>query len=242
VPIFKSGFLFCLAPENFVIAVRVERRVNVNQIDAFLRQLPKLIEIVSAIDNAGIQQWRRFCRRRPAHRGQVYHFIIGVWRAKETQSDHVRSIEWQCPMEDGQPTTMKKKEKHRTKKEKHVVPVAFNLSAMLRVLTLAASADDLSANDKRDIFAVADQTDAVMEPHGGFHCEHPMIGHVDSARALVEGVLTWIDDFAKAKAHAHETDALLKAKAQKLIDAGKGIFKPKKKRSVRSGFASVHGT
>jgi hypothetical protein len=118
-------------------------------------------------------------------------------------------------MEDGQPTIMKKKEKHRIKKEKDVVPVPFDLRAMLRVLTLAASADDLSANDKRDIFAVADQTDAVMEPHGGVHCEHPMIGDVVSARALVERVMTWIDDFAKA----HETDGLLEAKAQKLIDA-----------------------
>jgi protein with PEP-CTERM/exosortase system signal len=95
---------------------------------------------------------------------------------------------------------MKEKEKHRIKKEKHVVPVAFNLSAMLRVLTLAASADGLGANDKRDILAVADQTDAVMQPHGGVHCKHPMIGDVDSARALVEGVVTLIDDFAKAHA------------------------------------------
>jgi hypothetical protein len=118
--------------------------------------------------------------------------------------------------EDGQPTTnMKEKEKQRMKRENHVVPVAFNLSAMLRVLTLAASADGLGANDKRDILAVADQTDAVMQPQGGVHCKHPMIGDVDSARALVEGVVTLIDDFAKA----HETDALLEAKAQNLIDA-----------------------
>jgi hypothetical protein len=91
------------------------------------------------------------------------------------------------------------------KKEKHVVPVAFNLNAMLRVLTLAATTDSLSANDKRDILAVADQTDAVMEPHGGVHVEHPMLGNVDSARALVEGLLTLIDDVEKA--NADETDA-----------------------------------
>ncbi len=38
-PICERAFLFCLSPEDFVVAVRIERRVDVNQIDARVGQL-----------------------------------------------------------------------------------------------------------------------------------------------------------------------------------------------------------
>ncbi len=52
--ILKSAFLFCLVPKDFVIAVRVKRRVDIDRIDTFLREFPKLIEIVSPINNARV--------------------------------------------------------------------------------------------------------------------------------------------------------------------------------------------
>ena len=39
VTVFEAAFLLRLAPEDFVVAVRVERRVDVDQIDARIRQL-----------------------------------------------------------------------------------------------------------------------------------------------------------------------------------------------------------
>lgn len=56
----ERPLLFGLAPEDLVIAVRVERRVNVNQIDARLRQLAKLIEIIAAINDSRVDQRRSF--------------------------------------------------------------------------------------------------------------------------------------------------------------------------------------
>ena len=57
--IFKAAFLFRLAPENLVIAVRVERRVDVNQIDARVWKFAELIEIIAAVDDARINYGRR---------------------------------------------------------------------------------------------------------------------------------------------------------------------------------------
>jgi len=59
----ECAFLFCLAPEDFVVPVRVERRVDVNQIDARIRQFAELIEIIAAIDNARVNECGRFSRR-----------------------------------------------------------------------------------------------------------------------------------------------------------------------------------
>ena len=56
VAVFEAAFLFRLAPEDFVVAVRVERRVDVDQIDAVIGQLPQLLEIVAAVDDAGVDQ------------------------------------------------------------------------------------------------------------------------------------------------------------------------------------------
>ena len=29
-------------------------------------------------------------RRKPRHRGRVYHFVLGLWRAKEADSDQMK--------------------------------------------------------------------------------------------------------------------------------------------------------
>ena len=55
-PIGEAPFLFRFAPKNFVVPVRVERRVDVDQIDARLRQLAELIEIIAAINDARVDQ------------------------------------------------------------------------------------------------------------------------------------------------------------------------------------------
>jgi len=59
VPVFKGPLLLRLAPEDFIGAVGVERRVNINQIDASVGQLPELIEIVPAKDRSCIEQGGR---------------------------------------------------------------------------------------------------------------------------------------------------------------------------------------
>ena len=47
-------------PENFVVTVRVKRRVDVDQIDARVGQLSQLLEIVPAVDDARVNESRGF--------------------------------------------------------------------------------------------------------------------------------------------------------------------------------------
>ncbi len=54
--IFEAAFLFCFAPENFVVAVRVEGRVDVNQIDARIGQFTQLFEIIAAVDDTRVDK------------------------------------------------------------------------------------------------------------------------------------------------------------------------------------------
>ena len=70
VAILKGPLLLGLAPEDLVVAVGVERRVNVNEIDAMLGQLLELLKAVAAIDHPRIDE-----RGRPARRlggGRVF--------------------------------------------------------------------------------------------------------------------------------------------------------------------------
>jgi hypothetical protein len=57
---FERALLFCLAQKDFVVPVRIEWRVDVDQIDARLRQLARLFEIIAAINDAGVDQRRGF--------------------------------------------------------------------------------------------------------------------------------------------------------------------------------------
>ena len=60
VPVFKGALLLGFAPKDFVVAVRVERRVDVNEIDALRGQFFQLLQIVAAIDDAGVHLRRGF--------------------------------------------------------------------------------------------------------------------------------------------------------------------------------------
>jgi len=56
VAVFKGAFLLGPAPEDFVVAVGVEGRVNVNQVNAGVGQLGELFQIVAATNYAGVEQ------------------------------------------------------------------------------------------------------------------------------------------------------------------------------------------
>jgi len=64
VAVFKCALLLGLASEGpsrtgqFVVAVGVERRVNVNQIHAGVGQLGELFQIVAVINDAGVEEGR----------------------------------------------------------------------------------------------------------------------------------------------------------------------------------------
>jgi hypothetical protein len=53
---FKGAFLVGLAAEDFVVAVGVEGRLNVNQVNAGVRQFGGLFENVAAVDDASIEE------------------------------------------------------------------------------------------------------------------------------------------------------------------------------------------
>ena len=57
--IFEGAFFLGFAPEDFVIAVRVERWIDVDQIHASIGQFGELVDIIAAIDDAGVEQRRR---------------------------------------------------------------------------------------------------------------------------------------------------------------------------------------
>ena len=56
----EGALLLRLAPEHFVVAVGIEGRVDVDQVHAVVRELLELVEVVAAVDDAGVQQRRRF--------------------------------------------------------------------------------------------------------------------------------------------------------------------------------------
>jgi hypothetical protein len=56
VAVFKGALLPGLAPEDFVVAVGVEGRVNVNEVNAGVGQLGELFQIVAAINDAGVEE------------------------------------------------------------------------------------------------------------------------------------------------------------------------------------------
>src|SRR5665213_233077 len=58
VSVLKGPLLLGLAPKNFVVAIRVERRIDVAKVYAVVRELPELIEAVAAMDDASIDERR----------------------------------------------------------------------------------------------------------------------------------------------------------------------------------------
>ena len=52
-----------LAPEDFVVAVGVKGRVYVDEVHAGVGELTQLVEVVAAVDDAGVHEGRRFASR-----------------------------------------------------------------------------------------------------------------------------------------------------------------------------------
>ena len=61
VAVLKCALLLGLASEDFVVAVRVKGRVDVDEIDALRGELLELVEIVAAINGAGVHEGGGFC-------------------------------------------------------------------------------------------------------------------------------------------------------------------------------------
>jgi hypothetical protein len=58
VPILEGALFFPLAPEHFIVPVRVERRIDVDQIDARIRERSEPIEAIAAVDDPSIEEGR----------------------------------------------------------------------------------------------------------------------------------------------------------------------------------------
>jgi len=58
VAIFKGALLLGLAPKDFVVAIGVERRVNVNEVNAGVGQFLELFQIIAAVNDAGVEERR----------------------------------------------------------------------------------------------------------------------------------------------------------------------------------------
>ena len=56
VAVVKPPLLARLRPEDFVVAVGIERRVDINQVDAAIRQFLQLLQIVATVDYPRIYQ------------------------------------------------------------------------------------------------------------------------------------------------------------------------------------------
>ena len=57
-PVFKGALLLGLAPKDLVVAVGVERRVNIGEVNAGVGQLFELFQIIAAINDAGVEEGR----------------------------------------------------------------------------------------------------------------------------------------------------------------------------------------
>ena len=71
VAVLEGPLLLGLAPEDLVVAVAVERRIDVDQVHALIRQLLDLVEAVAAIDDPRIQKGGR------AHGGGLAYSCLG---------------------------------------------------------------------------------------------------------------------------------------------------------------------
>ena len=57
VAIGKGPLLLGFPPKHLVVAVGVEGRVEVGQVNAGVRQLGQFLDVVPAVDDAGVHQW-----------------------------------------------------------------------------------------------------------------------------------------------------------------------------------------
>ena len=66
--VLEGALLLRLAPEDLVVAVGVEGRVDVDQVHAGVGELAQLLEVVAAVDDAGVDE-RRGAARASKRRG-----------------------------------------------------------------------------------------------------------------------------------------------------------------------------
>ncbi len=71
--VFKAPLLLRLAAEDFVVSVRVERRIDVDEVDAAGRKLPQLVEVVAAVDDAGVDDGGWF----GGHAAEISDYMLG---------------------------------------------------------------------------------------------------------------------------------------------------------------------
>ena len=53
----KRPLFLGLAPEDLIVPIRVEGRIDVDEVDAGIRQLLELLKIVAAVDDPRIEKW-----------------------------------------------------------------------------------------------------------------------------------------------------------------------------------------
>ena len=56
VAVLEGALLLRLAPENFVVTIGIERRINVNEVYAVRRELLQLLQVVAAVDDPRVQE------------------------------------------------------------------------------------------------------------------------------------------------------------------------------------------
>ena len=75
VAVLEGALLLGLAPEDLVVAVGVEGRVDVDEVHAGVGELAELVEVVAAVDDAGIDQGRGPARGGGRGRRRVFGFF-----------------------------------------------------------------------------------------------------------------------------------------------------------------------
>ena len=60
VAVFEGALFLGLSSEDLVVAIGVEGGIDIDEVDAAVGELAKLVEVVAAVDDAGIEERRRF--------------------------------------------------------------------------------------------------------------------------------------------------------------------------------------
>ena len=58
VAVIEGALLLGLSPEYLVVAVRIERWIDVNEVDAVVGEFLELVQIIPAVDDAGVHERR----------------------------------------------------------------------------------------------------------------------------------------------------------------------------------------
>jgi hypothetical protein len=74
-PVIEGAFFFGFAPEDLVVAVGVEGRVDVDEVHAMVGELGELVEVVAAVDDAGIGEGRGPARGGGRRWRRIFQFL-----------------------------------------------------------------------------------------------------------------------------------------------------------------------